>query len=287
MYGRTQWHADLGITAMHTDSREEFKRTKSEAVHPNNPAPHGHGHVDRKPKLFRTRSKSGGSAAQIKQLDTRDVSPEEQWARVGGVPNGVGGVSDRVGAVENREGGVSNGVGVATNGVSGPIDEHDACSLLTAHNNIVTRQRVLIEATNLGDTHRQPPRTAGSRGRDLRRSRSYEDISLRLCGDELDLEFCMLTEPDDLDTGYTVIFDDGEMYISDEDTADERSLEVQDLTPLDSSHVSEDMVDGQRMRGKGVMLPRASSILIQAFQQRIESVMVNGIHYPPGLFFVQ
>lgn len=299
MYGRTQCHTDLGITTTPTtDPREEFKRTKSEAVNPNSgPAPH----VEQRPKLFRMRSKSGGSAAQIKRLDIRDASPEEEWTnKVGGVEDRVGGVEDRVGGVtsgvENRVSGVKNRVGRVTNGpgksksskcmqLNGYSADEHTCNLLTVHDDMVHGRRALIKATDPGNVHRVL-RTSNLR-RDLRRSRSYEDISLRLCGDELDPEFCVLTEPEDLDTGYTIIFDDGEIYMSDEDAADEPSLEVQDLTPLDSSQVSGDAVDRHRTRGRGVMLPQASLILIQAFQQRIESVIVNGIHYPPGLFFVQ
>lgn len=134
--------------------------------------------------------------------------------------------------------------------------------------------------TDMADAHRIL-KEGDARG--LRRSRSYEDILDR--SEEPD--FCLLTyaEPEDVDTGgtYTMIFDDECEYISDED---DRSTEVRDLVPMYPAEQMEG-VDSGRVASTSISLPKASKVLINAFQQRIESVMVNGVHYPPGLFFVQ
>jgi hypothetical protein len=123
----------------------------------------------------------------------------------------------------------------------------------------------------------------GPESRNLkRRSRSLEDILT--CQESS--EFCLLsyTEPDDIDTGgeYTMIVDECE-YLSDEGDV-EQSTEVKDLTPLGSC------LGGERTdmaAAACVTPPRATEVLINAFLRRIESVMVNGVYYPPGLFFVQ
>lgn len=147
---------------------------------------------------------------------------------------------------------------------------------------VATKGDELNGHTDIADIHRtlNGEVSCGLR----RRSRSYEDM---LTAEEPD--FCLLsyTEPDESETGgaYDIIFDDCE-YLSDEDVADDHSTEVRDLTPMDSSYLIAEGVDGSRVTGT-VTLPRASTVLINAFQQRIESVMVNGVHYPPGLFFVQ
>lgn len=140
------------------------------------------------------------------------------------------------------------------------------------------------------DTHRT---LKGAESHSLRKSQSFEDILL--CRDTPDrqippedAEFCMLsyTEPDDADTGgaYTMIYEECEY--SDEE-ADDHSTEVPDLTPMDPSQLAGDGTDSSRLTSTSVTPPRASTVLINAFLQRIESVMVNGVHYPPGLFFVQ
>lgn len=131
---------------------------------------------------------------------------------------------------------------------------------------------------------------------DIRRSRSHEDISLShveegrpRANSQEEADFCVLSYagPDNLDTGgtYTVIFDESDLFLSDDEGMDDRSCEVKDLTP---SRADKDSTDGgTRNRTSSVPLPRATRELLQAFQQRIESIMVNSVDYPPGLFFSQ
>lgn len=136
------------------------------------------------------------------------------------------------------------------------------------------------------NTHRT---IKGARSPSIRRSRSFDDVlNTRDSPDRqvspVDAEFCMLsyTEPDDVETGgdYTMIFDECE-YLSDEE-GEEHSTEVKDLTPQGAGEET-----GNCRQSCSMTPPRATTVLINAFLQRIESVMVNGVHYPPGLFFVQ
>lgn len=163
--------------------------------------------------------------------------------------------------------------GPAENGREGVATKEEVCGELNGHADVADIHRTL--------------KGEGSRG--LRKSRSYEDI-LTAHRDSVEPDFCLLsyTEPDEIDTGgaYDIIFDDCE-YLSDEDIDYDRSAEVRDLTPMDPAEQVGEGVDGSRMTGVSMTPPRASIVLINAFLQRIESVMVNGVHYPPGLFFVQ
>ena len=103
-------------------------------------------------------------------------------------------------------------------------------------------------------------------------------------------EFCLLTyaEPDDLITGgeYTFILDECDDYLSDDDI-DDHSSEVKDLTPMDSPRLSTDGREGSWKGTTPINPPRASRILLNAFQQRLENIMMNIVDYPPALFFVQ
>ena len=143
-----------------------------------------------------------------------------------------------------------------------------------------------------GVTHRN---LKGARSSSIRRSRSFDDVlsTARVSPERPispeEADFCMLsyTEPEDMEAGggYTMIFDECES-LSDEEGEDQ-STEVKDLTPMDPSQSAGEGTDSYRLASCSVTPPRATTVLINAFLQRMECVMVNGVHYPPGLFFVQ
>lgn len=245
-----QWHADLGILS--SDRQEELKRTRSDAVSAGTPGPHGKGRTEG--FTIRARSQSGDSATLSK---LHKVDPECDGGGLG-------------------DGGDAKNGNVGGNGESATAK---AGKYVQANGHMDV------------DTHRT---LKGAESHSLRKSQSFEDILL--CRDNPDhqitpedAEFCMLsyTEPNEVDTGgtYTMIFEECE-YLSDEE-AEDHSTEVSDLTPMDPSQVVGEGKDSSRLTGTSVTPPRASTILINAFLQRLESVMVNEVHYPPGLFFVQ
>lgn len=120
----------------------------------------------------------------------------------------------------------------------------------------------------------------------LLRSKSCESVPKAAA---VENGFCVLdySEPEDLETNgdYTVIIDECEGYLSDEDMQDD-SYEVKDLIPS-HQHIEEDTEDRKECSPSSVSLPRATLALVHAFHRRIECMMINGVDYPPGLFFVQ
>ncbi len=265
------WHADLGI--LDPGRYEDLKRTRSDAVFTS-------GKADSKPKMkredrdFRARSQSGDSS-MLSKLVKQSLA----------VPGG-------------------GGVGVAKN--SGTVDDADEriaviCTDADAKGGKYAHLNGHSDGgdleTDKADLHRTQDLEASCSVNMRRRSRSYEDILTASRDrstpqpDEEAADFCLLSypEPDDVDTGdtYDVIFDESE-YLSDEDVAEDRSMEVRDLTPMDPLQMSEEGVDGARKSTPAsITPPHGSALLINAFLQRLDSVMVNGIDYPPGLFFVQ
>ena len=83
-----------------------------------------------------------------------------------------------------------------------------------------------------------------------------------------------------------MIFDDVEDLYSSEEEMVEQSDEIKDLTPFDSPSVANGG-EGGRKSTSSIPPPKATSVLIHVFRQRLESIMINGVDYPPGLFFVQ
>ena len=74
--------------------------------------------------------------------------------------------------------------------------------------------------------------------------------------------------------------------MSDEDMR-EQSDEIKDLTPFGSSRAVPDGGEAARLCVTSITPPRATGVLINMFRKRLESVLINSVDYPPGLFFVQ
>lgn len=224
------------------------------------------------PEPPRERSKSGDSSTLSKLLNKGDTGDTSNTGEMNHTPSeeangaGVGVVKDVPKSKEGKKPSVHFG-------------------LFNGH-------------TDIGNLHRTL-KMEGSLNK--RKSLSSEDLSLTSlqCRDSPDRmtmpdeepDFTVLSylEPDDLDTGgaFTVIFDEcDDLYLSDEDCVDDRSEEIKDLIPMDSCQTSADGIESSR-RSISVTPPRATLVLINAFLQRLESIIINIVDYPPGLFFVQ
>ena len=149
-----------------------------------------------------------------------------------------------------------------------------------------------------------------SRNKFHRRSRSLEDLTLSAAenGGSLSAaksrahigsdDFCILTysEPDELNTGgdYVMFETDGDFEFSGGEDDDggaggSASMEVKDLTPIDSScRVGEELMrEVGRKRSASANPPKATQPLLAVFQHRLDSIIVNIVTYPPGLSFVR
>ncbi len=299
--GRVQWHADLGILKNNQLVNHQLLRTRSDAVDSNYHFPETM-RMNAKDPPFRRRTRSGDSATMEKFCNTK-VDPEEE-----GKGGGEGGMAGEGGVA--AEGGIEDEEGVAG---EGGVAGHVADNVLVQGKE--ERERGLIRDMarlngDRGNFHRSALKAKDPLN--LRRSRSSEELSTMsmLANGESapnhnpdhmkggpdhvttreETDFCVLTysEPEDLTTGgdYTFILDECEDYLSDEDM-DDHSAEINDLTPLESPQVSCDGRESSLTMSTPINLPRASAILINAFQQRLENIMINIVDYPPGLFFVQ
>ena len=106
-------------------------------------------------------------------------------------------------------------------------------------------------------------------------------------------DFCLLSYAEsadmDIDTaGEYVIFDETDILLLDEDVVD-GSMEVKDLAPADPMLPNKEKVTESvgRKRSASGSPPKANAALLQVFQLRIESIIVNSVTFPPGLHFVQ
>lgn len=270
---------------------DELKRSRSDAMHT---SPSAQRRKMSDETLSRGRSRSGDSATLVKHFSTGATSRQE---------------GEGPGAGQRREGEEEGAVaaGGVTVVVGGSPGRRTAPALRTNGQHFKPRENGHADIADLHKTLHAP--AAGS----LVRSRSSEDISLtsyhRLSGSHapsqsppprpratcvtLDQEFCELNyaEPEDLDTGedYTLVFDESEEELSgSEEDIEDKSEEVKDLTPFDSGGMAAGKV-GEGLQTKGttsVLPPRATNVLINVFRQRLESVLINSVDYPPGLFFV-
>ena len=255
---------------------DQLKRTRSDAIASEMPHPLTRKTAD-EDQLPRRRSKSGDSYTLSKLLTTATSSKDKGQE-----------------VVIIRDGGITepDDVGMACGGVANPDKRYQQCN---GH------------GTDLGNLHRRIKLDVAPTRMSLVKSKSSEDICSSShpvppttndvdhgisSPDSQGTEFCELNylEPEDLDTGgdYTVIFDDDteDLYLSDEEQVEDRSVEIRDLVPLDSPRLSADLGGSGKSLGS-ISPPRPTAILIQVFRQRLESIMINDVDYPPGLFFVQ
>lgn len=263
---RALWHADLGLT-------RDLIRTRSDAIHTDN-----HPSIDDMKSHLKTRlrSKSGDSGIMGRE-------PSDKWGVVNEGGNGVSVAEvDGVGLTGNSKDDDDGVFQDCTNhreaGVTEFADDRDEVDALNTSN----RRSELQLSKSLEDVSLTDARSRGLIDEKLRRSSSPEIYS----------DFCVLsyTEPDGNDAGCDyVVFDELDMVLSDEDVVDDCSMEVKDLTPVDSLfRIGEDVVvEVGRKRSASASPPRASGVLLQVFQQRIENIVVNSVAFPPGLFFVQ
>lgn len=255
-------------------------RTQSETIHPDNLSVRDGIAGSVKERL---RSKSGESLTLANRYSVAEILDKRGVACAGGGDRGVAQASEDV---EHVGGAGQMGVNK---------DETDDC----VFEDLANRGEPGL-ARFVVDDH---DNANGSSERRL--SKSLEDISLIdvQSGDGTRTkeqrprslvyysDFCVLNyaEPSDLDAeGGYVFFEESDLVVSDDDAVD-GSTEVKDLTPVDSIfRCGEEMVMSVgRKRSTSASPPKANAALLQIFQQRLESIVVNSVAFPPGLSFVQ
>ncbi len=140
---------------------------------------------------------------------------------------------------------------------------------------------------------------------DVRLSKSLDDVSLMMDhGGDTEAknqchsnspayysDFCVLdcSEPTDLAGREYVVFDESELIVSVDDGVD-GTMDVKDLTPANSTLQDKEevkLMEVGRKRSTSASPPKANAALLQVFEQRLESIIINSVAFPPGLFFVQ
>ena len=271
------WHVDIG-------QWDELQRTHSDAICATSQVNGHHRHAKEAGGVVdpftRGRSHSGDSYTLSRPRKTSPTKDgDEGGGKKAGVAGGDGGKASVKGVAKNSN--AKDDIAVRFEQANGHGDD-----VVDLHHNQLNRKSVFRRSQSLEDVLTALPASC--------RDTAAATAATRATGatgspSEVDFQIVSYSEPDDVETGgeYTLIFDE-----SDEDPSMEMSMEVRDLMPLDPLQTPREGVDGRSGGGLGgggdsVTPPRATSVLISAFLLRLESVMVNGIHYPPGLFFVQ
>jgi len=300
-----QWHVDV-------DAHRELKRTRSDAITP----------VDYHDGDFSTRlrSRSGDSVTLATALSVS----REHLHHVHRIPGDDDAIKTNGEATANGEltspsdddvDGDESGLQTMGNGIGEKTDSDDHVVQFRLPNSGHDDEDVFDMSTHYQGIGRSkfymPLKSSQNRRKsDLRRrSRSLEDLTLSAAergnhaaaksrGPIGSDDFCILTysEPEELNTGgeFVMFENEGECDFSggeydDDGAGGSTSMEVKDLTPIESSSRKgeELMREVGRKRSASATPPKATQPLLAVFQHRLESIIVNVVTYPPGLSFVR